>query len=173
MSKKSKKAKRKAKPRPKPKYFTDLGTACAYRNGEFRTPKDIPELFWAAELGGEAGELINIMKKLARKRMKMKGSRATVEQLKEEVADVRISLQHICNHYGINLDEEVVNKFNKTSENLRMRSRLEKPGNVMTIQLPSIIRKVDEPMASLKFFKPLTSLPGFGSSSGLFKKAKL
>lgn len=42
------------------------------------------------ELAGEAGEVCNILKKLQRERLGLPGSRATVEQLAEELADVII-----------------------------------------------------------------------------------
>jgi NTP pyrophosphatase (non-canonical NTP hydrolase) len=56
--------------------------------------------FWANELGGEAGEACNILKKLDRERLKVVGSRATIPALAEELADVIIC----CDLLGMHLD---------------------------------------------------------------------
>lgn len=46
--------------------------------------------FWAVELAGEVGEACNIIKKLERERLRMRGSRATVQDLADELSDVII-----------------------------------------------------------------------------------
>lgn len=48
--------------------------------------------FYAIELFGEAGEALNVVKKLERERLGMVGSRATVQDLADELADVVICL---------------------------------------------------------------------------------
>jgi NTP pyrophosphatase (non-canonical NTP hydrolase) len=64
---------------------------------------------------GEMGEACNVIKKLDREAMGMKGSRDTVEHLAEELADVMIYIDIIALRLGIDMDEAIANKFNKTS----------------------------------------------------------
>lgn len=78
-----------------------------------------PDLsFRGLELGGESGEAQNIIKKLERERHGWAGSRATIEQLAEELADVVIVADLIANETGIDLSVAISNKFNKTSRNV-------------------------------------------------------
>lgn len=53
------------------------------------------------ELGGEVGEVCNILKKLHRERMGVPGSRATKDQLAEELADVMICIDLAAMEFGI------------------------------------------------------------------------
>ena len=73
-------------------------------------------LFWAVELGGEVGEILNVVKKLRREEFGWRGSRATIDDLAEEVADGLICLDSLARHYDINLAQATAAKFNKTSE---------------------------------------------------------
>lgn len=52
------------------------------------------------ELAGEAGEVCNILKKLHRERLGVPGSRATKDQLAEELADVIICVDLCAMHMG-------------------------------------------------------------------------
>lgn len=65
---------------------------------------------------GEMGEACNIIKKLERERMGLPGSRATVEQLADELADVVIYLDLIAAKIGIHLEDAIRTKFNKDSK---------------------------------------------------------
>lgn len=70
------------------------------RNDEWQN-KDNPFslIFWANELAGEVGEACNILKKLDREHnYKVRGSRATLPALSEELADIMIcaDLLGIC-----------------------------------------------------------------------------
>lgn len=67
------------------------------------------------ELAGEVGELCNVLKKLERERIGIKGSKATKTDAEDEIADVIICADLIAEDLGINLFEAVKNKFNKTS----------------------------------------------------------
>lgn len=79
-------------------------------------PDGAPDLsFRGVELGGEAGEALNVIKKLERERHGWVGSRATKDQLAEELADVIIVADLIANEVGIDLGEAVKAKFNATS----------------------------------------------------------
>lgn len=79
----------------------------------------------AAELAGEAGEAANVLKKLERERLGIRGSRATKEQLAEELADVIICASLAANVADIDLWPAIVAKFNKTSEAVGLATKLE------------------------------------------------
>lgn len=89
--------------------------------------------FYGNELAGELGELLdasvdflilgarslricNVIKKLDRERLGMVGSRATLEDLSDEMADALICLRRIEVLFDIDLDAAAARKFNKTSE---------------------------------------------------------
>ena len=75
---------------------------------------------WGVALAGEVGEALNIIKKLNRDRNGMVGNTKSKEELTadlgEELADVMIYLDLLALEAGVDLEEEVVKKFNKTSE---------------------------------------------------------
>jgi NTP pyrophosphatase (non-canonical NTP hydrolase) len=76
------------------------------------------------ELAGEVGEACNVLKKLDRERRGLVGSRATLEQAADELADVIICADLAAMELGINLAEAVARKFNKTSEKYGLQTRL-------------------------------------------------
>ena len=79
-------------------------------------PDNFPDLsFRGNELAGETGEACNIIKKLERERHGWRGSRATKEQLADELADVVIAASLTAMTADINLDAAVIAKFNETS----------------------------------------------------------
>ena len=104
--------------------YSSLREANIARDAEWDRDSHISLEFRAVELAGEVGEACNVIKKLARERMGIRGSRATVEQLAEELADVIICADLICMHEGIDLLEAVVKKFNVTSEKYGLTTRL-------------------------------------------------
>jgi NTP pyrophosphatase (non-canonical NTP hydrolase) len=73
-------------------------------------------LFMAVELGGEAGEALNEVKKLVREERGWPGSRTTVDKLADEIADVLICADFLAWAYGIDLRDAVTKKFNATSD---------------------------------------------------------
>ncbi len=77
---------------------------------------DPDPLYMSNEFGGEAGEVQNVVKKLVRESRGWKGSRATVEQLGDEIADCIICLDSLARAYGLHLPEIISAKFNATSE---------------------------------------------------------
>lgn len=81
--------------------------------------------FRGCELGGEVGEALNIVKKIERERLGMIGSRATIEELGEELADVIISVDLMAMDLNIDLSTIVKNKFNKTSEKYGLSVKLD------------------------------------------------
>lgn len=95
--------------------FTKLRHANVTRQKEWDEGKQITLSYKGNELAGEIGELCNVLKKLERESLGIRGSRATVQQAEEEAADGIICLDLICAHLGIDLWEAVKKKFNKTS----------------------------------------------------------
>lgn len=88
-------------------------------------PDQKPDLsFRGNEMGGEAGEAMNVIKKLERERHGWAGSRDTVEHLGEELADVVHTAILCAITAGIDLEPYVVSKFNATSEKVGLRTRL-------------------------------------------------
>lgn len=77
-----------------------------------RTPDP---LFYAVELGGEVGEILNEVKKLVREERGLVGSRTTKAKLEQEMGDGLITLVNLANHYGIDLAEVATKKFNDSS----------------------------------------------------------
>lgn len=110
--------------KPVLEYFDTLREANANRQKEWDTNGNISITYRGNELAGEVGEACNVIKKLERERMGIKGSRATVEQLAEELADVVICADLIAMHEGIDLNKAIAKKFNKTSENVGLITRL-------------------------------------------------
>lgn len=108
----------------KPITLADLHAANIARQAEW-CPDQVPDLsFRGNEFGGECGEAQNVIKKLERERLGWRGSRATVEQLAEELADVVICADLCAVTAGIDLAAAVVAKFNATSEKVGLTTRL-------------------------------------------------
>lgn len=78
-------------------------------------------LFRAVEFGGEAGEVLDAVKKLARFDTGIKGNSVGTEReslmqgIREEVGDALVSLDLLCEKLGIDIAECVPMKFNKSS----------------------------------------------------------
>jgi len=70
--------------------LTALRDANAARQAEWDPAGQLRLAFTLIELGGEVGEALNLVKKLERERLGLMGSRATLGQLAEELADVVI-----------------------------------------------------------------------------------
>ncbi len=84
--------------------------------GKISADSEVGNLFRTVETMGEIGELANIIKKLERERLGIQGSRASLQDLKEEIADGVITLSNLADNYDIDLWEAVRMKFNKTSD---------------------------------------------------------
>lgn len=88
-------------------------------------PDQKPDLsFRGNELAGETGEACNVIKKLERARLGWVGSKATLDQLAEELADVIITADLISLACGIDLGKAVREKFNATSEKYRLGTEI-------------------------------------------------
>lgn len=101
-----------------------LRTANEQRQIEWDDKSQLSLSYRGNELAGEVGEACNIIKKLERERMGIRGSRATVEQLAEELADVVICVDLIAMRYDIDLGYSIAHKFNKTSIANNLQTRL-------------------------------------------------
>lgn len=101
-----------------------LSLANRNRQAEWDSKSQIDLSYRGNELAGETGEACNVIKKLERERLGIRGSRATKEQLAEELADVIICTSLIANATDINLWEAVKAKFNKTSKANELKTLL-------------------------------------------------
>lgn len=78
--------------------------------------------FKGVELAGEVGEACNIIKKMERERLGMRGGSVDLEGLTEELADVIICVDLIAMPLGIDLAAAIEAKFDKTSKKVGLRS---------------------------------------------------
>lgn len=104
--------------------FSTLRAANAARQAEWDPSDKITLAYRGNEMGGECGEAQDVIKKLERERLGIPGSRATIDQLAEELADVVICADLIAMGEGIDLDPAVAHKFNQTSANVGLETRL-------------------------------------------------
>lgn len=104
--------------------FSKLRRTNIQRQHEWDSENQISLSYRGNELAGETGEACNIIKKLERERLGIKGSRATIKQLSEELADIIICADLIAMHEGIDLEQAVRDKFNATSEKVGLKTRL-------------------------------------------------
>lgn len=104
--------------------FSKLRRKNIQRQHEWDSDNQISLSYRGNELAGETGEACNIIKKLERERLDIKGSRATKKQLAEELADIIICADLIAMHEEIDLEQAVRDKFNATSEKIGLKTRL-------------------------------------------------
>lgn len=107
----------------------DLHAANIARQAEW-CPDQVPDLsFRGNELGGECGEAQNVIKKLERERQGWRGSRATKDDLADELADVVICADLCAVTADIDLGAAVRRKFNATSDKQGLSIRLADPAS--------------------------------------------
>ncbi len=87
-------------------------------------PQAVTLSFRGNELAGETGEACNVIKKLERARLGIAGSRASLEDLADELADVVICADLCAMDAGVDLAAAIVRKFNATSDKVGMKTRL-------------------------------------------------
>jgi NTP pyrophosphatase (non-canonical NTP hydrolase) len=102
-----------------------LRTANVQRQREWDPTNSVSLEYRGNELAGEVGEACNVIKKIVRERLGIRGSRATQADLADELADVIICVDLIAAHEGIDLCAAVRNKFNYTSFRYNLKTRLE------------------------------------------------
>lgn len=95
--------------------FNVLRKANVARQKEWHVNGDPGLSYKGNELAGEVGELCNVIKKLERARLGSRGSKATVQDLADELGDVIVCLDLIAADFDIDVWAVVVEKFNKTS----------------------------------------------------------
>lgn len=95
------------------------------RQAEWDIDSQITLAYRGNELAGEVGEACNVIKKLERERMGIRGSRDTLAHLAEELADILICVDLIAMAAGIDMDVAVRDKFNATSEKVGLKTRME------------------------------------------------
>ncbi len=103
--------------------YKTLREANLARQREWDKDNKISLAYRGNELAGEVGEACNIIKKLERERMGIAGSRARIDDLAQELADVVICADLIAMDAGIDLEEAVRSKFNATSEKVGLLTR--------------------------------------------------
>lgn len=105
--------------------LSTLSAANKERNDVWDPEGKLDLLFFAAELAGETGEACNVIKKLERERLGLRGSRDTFYHLAQELADVVICASLCANAAGIDLNKAVIEKFNATSDELGLPVKLQ------------------------------------------------
>jgi NTP pyrophosphatase (non-canonical NTP hydrolase) len=108
----------------KPLDFETLRHASSERQKEWDADNKVDLTYRSNELAGEVGELCNVVKKIVRERLGIRGTRDTIEHLAEELADVVICADLLAMHEGIDLGESVRAKFNATSEKYGLKERI-------------------------------------------------
>jgi NTP pyrophosphatase (non-canonical NTP hydrolase) len=106
------------------KMLYQLRQANTVRQKEWDPTDAITLAFRGNELAGEVGEACNVIKKLERERIGLRGTRATAAQLAEELADIIICVDLIAMHAGIDLEQAVQQKFNETSAKYGLRTQI-------------------------------------------------
>lgn len=96
----------------------ELRRANIERNRIWDPRSELSTLFFATELAGEIGEACNVIKKLERERLGLRGSRATVAELTDELADGIICIDLVAIKYDIVLGRAVVDKHNRSSDKI-------------------------------------------------------
>lgn len=88
------------------------------------TGNEVADLsFRTIELAGETGELCEAIKKHLRATKGIHGTQSSIEDIIDEVGDVLISLDLLCMELGIDLEQAVTRKFNKTSDKYGLRTK--------------------------------------------------
>lgn len=94
----------------------ELRRANVNRQVEWENAQDKTSLSYLGNaIAGEVGEACNIIKKLEREALGLRGSRATSQDLADELADVIIYIDLLAARFDIDLEEAIRSKFNKTS----------------------------------------------------------
>lgn len=91
--------------------FRALRLANRARDVEWDPDRKIDRDFRVLELWGEVGELCNVVKKMYREKLGLRGSRATLDELADEIGDVAI-----CTDLHVMQDEILPGDFRVTDQ---------------------------------------------------------
>lgn len=97
-------------------FLTQLRRVNTERYFAWTEGADAGIMFDALELGGEVGELLNVVKKLDREQRGWRGSRADPADFADECADVLICLDKLARRLNVDLEAVTIAKFNTTSD---------------------------------------------------------
>lgn len=120
--------------------LSKLRDANVRRNAEWDPEGKLTLTFRATELAGEIGEACNVIKKLERERLGLRGSRATPEDLAEELADGVICIDLAAMAAGVDLSAAVIAKFNAGSAKNGLSVLLEKSGEGIEAELLDFVK---------------------------------
>jgi NTP pyrophosphatase (non-canonical NTP hydrolase) len=81
--------------------------------------------FLTLAICGEAGELANLVKKMWR------GDEVDPEHIRDEIADIRIYLEHISRHLDIDLDKACERKLDEVHKRLVVKENHEEAGLIL------------------------------------------
>ena len=109
--------------------FEELRDANQRRHQEWAGGNAVSLSFRGLELGGEAGELLNELKKLERTRLGLAGGSSDLGPVAEELADVIICADLIAMDLGVDLSQAVREKFDATSAKFGLNTRFEAASN--------------------------------------------
>ena len=104
--------------------FSCLRKANADRQREWDAGEQLDLSYLGNALAGEVGEACNVIKKLERQRLGLRGSRSDRAELANELADVIIYADLIAQHIGVDLGIAVARKFNATSTKYNLLTRI-------------------------------------------------
>lgn len=96
-------------------------------------------LFFSNALAGEAGEVANVVKKMERHRMGLRGSIADPDALGEELADVLTYTDLTALKGDLDLGTVFVNKFNAVSAKYGMRTHFTFGKNDAGLIVPRLV----------------------------------
>jgi NTP pyrophosphatase (non-canonical NTP hydrolase) len=105
-------------------FLTQLRRVNTERYFAWTEGADAGIMFDALELGGEVGELLNVVKKLDREQRGWRGSRAEPADFADECADVLICLDKLARRLNVDLETVTIAKFNATSDKVGLPHRL-------------------------------------------------
>src|SRR5262245_31524658 len=88
----------------------------AQAKGSLTTDQEVLN-FLALAICGEAGELANLVKKMWR------GDDVDLAQIRDELADIRIYLEHLARHLKVDLDSACEHKLDEVADRLAFKER--------------------------------------------------
>ena len=104
--------------------FTTLRDYNNARQLQWDKEGKLTALYFSNAMAGEAGEVCNVIKKFERQSLGLVGSRATIQQFADEIADVIIYADLLAAQMGVDLGTAVKEKFNRKSDELGLTIKI-------------------------------------------------